>query len=47
MRAAAGPGSMAVVKCLAKVMMVLVLLIAALAVANADSIVRYGRMSRL
>jgi hypothetical protein len=38
---------MAVVKCLMKFMTVLALLIAVLAVTNADSIVRYVRVSRM
>ena len=45
------PGSMAIggpaMKCLVKFMTVLALLIAVLAVVNADSIVRYVRMSRM
>ena len=50
-RAADRPGSIAIgrpaMKCLVKFMTLLALLIAVLAVVNADSIVRYVRMSRL
>ena len=47
MRGAAGPGGMAVVKCLAKFMTDLALLLAVMAVANAESIIRFVRVSRM
>ena len=47
MRGAAGPGGMAVVQCLAKFMTDLALLLAVMAVANAESIIRFVRVSRI